>query len=62
LTIPIYVLKIHINNISNLVYMLAKLPVTLTRQVGDRYDKNFKSLKKEIEEDIRIWGISQAHG
>ena len=29
------------------------LGITLTRQVKDLYDKNFKSLKKEIEEDIR---------
>ena len=29
------------------------LGVTLTREVKDLYDKNFKSLKKEIEEDLR---------
>jgi hypothetical protein len=29
--------------------------VTLTKQVKDLYDKNFKSLKKEIEEDLRRW-------
>ena len=29
--------------------------VTLTKQVKDLYDKNFKSLKKENEEDIRTW-------
>jgi hypothetical protein len=28
------------------------LDVSLTKQVKDMYDKNFKSLKKEIEEDI----------
>ena len=28
---------------------------TLTKQGKDLYDKNFKSLKKEIEEDIRRW-------
>jgi hypothetical protein len=27
--------------------------VTLTKEVKDLYDKNFKSLKKEIEEDVR---------
>ena len=27
----------------------------LIKQVKDLYDKNFKSLKKEIEEDIRKW-------
>ena len=27
--------------------------VNLTKQGEDPYDKNFKSLKKEIEEDIR---------
>jgi hypothetical protein len=31
------------------------LGVTLTKEVKDLYDKNFKSLKKEIEEDIRRW-------
>ena len=31
------------------------LSVTLTKQVKDVYDKNFKSLKIEIEEDLRIW-------
>ena len=28
------------------------LGVTLTKQVRDLYDKNFRSLKKEIEEDL----------
>jgi len=27
--------------------------VTITKQVKDLYDKTFKSLKKEIEEDLR---------
>ena len=31
------------------------LAVTLTKHVKDLYDKNFKSLKKEIEEDLRRW-------
>jgi hypothetical protein len=31
------------------------LGVPLTKQVKDLYDKNFKSLKKEIEEDLRRW-------
>jgi hypothetical protein len=29
--------------------------VTLTKQVKGLYDKNFKSLKKEIEEDFGRW-------
>ena len=29
------------------------LDVTLTKQVKDMYDKNFKSMKKEIEDDFR---------
>ena len=29
------------------------LSVTITKQVKDLFDNNFKSLKKEIEEDIR---------
>ena len=31
------------------------LGVTPTMEVKDLYDKNFKSLKKEIEEDLRRW-------
>jgi hypothetical protein len=31
------------------------LGMTLTKQVKDLYDKNFKSLKKEIEEDLKRW-------
>jgi len=31
------------------------LGVTLTKQMKDLYDKNFKSLKKEMEEDLRRW-------
>jgi hypothetical protein len=31
------------------------LDVALTKQVKDLYDKNFKSLKKEIKEDLRRW-------
>ena len=29
------------------------LGMTLTKEVKDLYDKNIKSLKKEIEEDLR---------
>ena len=31
------------------------LDVTLTKEVKDLYDKNFKSLKKEIKDDLRRW-------
>ena len=31
------------------------LGVTLTKEVKDLYDKSFKSLKKEIKEDLRRW-------
>ena len=31
------------------------LAVTLTKQVKYLYDRNFKSLKNEIEEDLRRW-------
>ena len=31
------------------------LGVTLTKEVKDLYDKNFKSLKKEIKDDLRRW-------
>jgi hypothetical protein len=40
--------KIVINNIKC-------LGVTLTKEGKDLYDKNFKSLRKEIEEDLRRW-------
>ena len=29
--------------------------VTLTKEVKDLFNRNFKSLKKEIEEDTRKW-------
>ena len=29
--------------------------MTLTKKVKDLYDKNFKSVKKEIEENLRKW-------
>ena len=39
------------------------LGVTLTKQMNDLYDKNFKSLKKEIEAELRRWeDLSHAHG
>jgi hypothetical protein len=31
------------------------LGVTLMKELKDLYDKNFKSLKKEIKEDLRRW-------
>jgi hypothetical protein len=31
------------------------LGVTLNKEVKYLYDKNFKSLKKEIKEDLRRW-------
>jgi hypothetical protein len=31
------------------------LDITLTKQVKDLYDKNFKTLKKKIKEDLRRW-------
>jgi hypothetical protein len=43
------------NNIKYLV-------VTLTKQVKDLYDKNFKSLKKVIKEDLKDGKIYHAHG
>ena len=36
------------------------LGVTLTEQVKDLYDKSFKTLKKEIKEDIKSW--KDCHG
>jgi hypothetical protein len=37
--------------INNIKY----LGVTLTKVVKDLYDKNFKSLKKKIKEELRRW-------
>jgi hypothetical protein len=34
---------------------LKYLGVTPNKKVEDLYDKNFKSLKKEIKEDLRRW-------
>jgi hypothetical protein len=31
------------------------LDMTLTKEVKDLYDKNFKSLRKEIKEPLRRW-------
>jgi hypothetical protein len=44
--------------INNIKY----LGVTLTKQVKDLHDKYFKSLKKEIEDHIRIWKVLHGHG
>ena len=33
------------------------LGVTLTKEVKDLFDKNFKSLKKEVEEDTRKYQV-----
>ena len=38
------------------------LGVMLIKEVKDLYDKNFKSLKKEIKEDLRRWKELHAHG
>ena len=38
------------------------LGVTLTKHVKDLYDKNFKTLKKEMEEDLKNGKTSHAHG
>jgi hypothetical protein len=43
------------NNIKYFIF----IGVTLTKEVKDLYDKDFKSLKKEIKEDGKI---SHAHG
>jgi hypothetical protein len=37
--------------INNLKY----LGLTLAKEVKDLYDENFKSMKKEIKEDLRRW-------
>ena len=40
----------HFTNVTNNIKYLG---VTLTKEVKDLYDKNFKSLNKEIKEDLR---------
>ena len=36
---------------------------SVTKEVKDPYDKNFKSLKKEIKEDLRRWkDLPCSHG
>jgi hypothetical protein len=42
-------------NIKIVTNNIKYLGLTLTKEVKGLYDKNFKSLKKEIEEDIRRW-------
>ena len=42
------------NDPKNFTRELLNLDVTLTKQVKNLYDKNFKSLKKEIK-DLRRW-------
>jgi hypothetical protein len=37
------------------------LDLTLTKQVKDLYNKNFKCLKKEVKEDLRDRKIPHAH-
>ena len=38
------------------------LGMTLTKQVKNLYDKNFKSLRKEIKEDLKHGKIFDVHG
>ena len=38
------------------------LGVTLTKHVKDMCDKNFKTLEKEMEEDLKNGKTSHAHG
>ena len=41
---------------------IKNLGVTLTKQVKDQYDKNFKSLKKENKKPSEDGMISHVHG
>ena len=38
------------------------LGINLTKEVKDLYKENYKTLKKEIEEDLRRWKIFHALG
>ena len=42
-------------NIIILCLSIMYLGVTLTKHVKDLYDKNLKTLKKEMEEDLKKW-------
>ena len=44
-----------ITHLTTVPYNVKYLGVFLKKQVKDLYDKNFKSLKKETEEDNRGW-------
>jgi hypothetical protein len=46
---------------SIVINIIKYLVMTLTKEVKDLYDKNFKSMKKEIKEDLRRWK-EDAHG
>jgi hypothetical protein len=45
--------KLGNNNLQNSHKNIKYLGVTLTKEVKDLYDKNYKSPKKEINEDLR---------
>ena len=44
-----------ISNFTIFTNSIKYLRVTLSKQVEDLYDKNFKSLRREIEEKRRKW-------
>jgi hypothetical protein len=43
------------NSIFNSLKKLKYLSVNLTKDVNDLYKENYTLLKKEIEEDYRMW-------
>ena len=38
------------------------LGINLTKEVKDLYTENYKTLLKEIKDDIKKWKIFHAHG
>ena len=50
----IYIIDyVSVSTQNNLTNKINYLGVTLTKKVKDLYDKKFRSLKKEIKEDLR---------
>jgi hypothetical protein len=44
-----------ITPITTITNTIKNLDVTLTKEMKDLYEKNFKTLKKGIKEDLRRW-------
>jgi hypothetical protein len=54
--------QIEKEHIYNSLQKIGYLVINLTEDISDLYMENYKSLKKEIEEDYKGGNISHAHG